>query len=375
MITTRRELLKHAAMAGLMMSVPSFPFDVFSSDNKAGGKEPFISAKRVLGKGGYALNVSALGFGVMGMTYNRGPAPDKKSMINLLHKAVDYGITLFDTAEIYGPYTNERLAGDALSRYQNKIHISTKFGHDIINGIPTGKQNSRPENIRKVAEESLKRLKIDRIAIFYQHRFDPNVPIEDVAGTVKDLIKEGKVQCFGLCEVGPDIIKKAHREQPVTALQSEYHIMWREPEKIFPVLETLGIGFVPYSPLNRGYLTGKIDSGRKFDPKNDNRGTLPRFTAEAMKANRPVIELLKKVGKEKNATPAQIALAWLLAKKTYIVPIPGTTDLNHLKENLGALDVTWTKKEMADFDAALSKIKITGDRYNAEEQKKVENKK
>lgn len=307
------------------------------------------------------------------MTYNRGPLPNRKDMINLLHKAYDYGITLFDTAEIYGPHTNEILAGEALSKFKNKIHITTKFGHDIVNGkYNYGKLNSRPEQIRKVAEESLKRLKIDRIDIFYQHRVDPKVPIEDVAGTVKDLIKEGKVRCFGLCEAGIETIRKAHKEQPVTALQSEYHIMWLEPETIFPVLEELGIGFVPYSPLNRGYLAGKMDKNTKFDPKNDNRGTLPRFTQEALEKNKKFITLLEKYGKNKNATPAQMALAWLLAQKPYIVPIPGTTKLNHLQENINAVNISFTKLELAQFNNELSKMEVFGERYNKEQQKQVE---
>lgn len=271
------------------------------------------------------------------------------------------------------PHTNEILVGDALSQFKNKIHITTKFGHDIVNGkYNYGKLNSRPEQIRKVAEESLKRLKIDRIDIFYQHRVDPQVPIEDVAGTVKDLIKEGKVRCFGLCEAGADTIRKAHKEQPVTALQSEYHIMWREPETIFPVLEELGIGFVPYSPLNRGYLAGKMDKNTKFDPKNDNRGTLPRFTQEALEENKKFITLLEKYGKNKNATPVQMALAWLLSQKPYIVPIPGTTKLNHLQENIKAVNINFTKSELAQFNEELSKMEVFGERYNKEQQKQVE---
>lgn len=363
----RRNFLKLMAVTGIYASI-GIPKITYAEEYK-------ISKKRILGKGDYSLEVSALGFGVMGMTYNRGPLPDRKEMVNLLHKAYDYGITLFDTAEVYGPHTNEILTGDALSKFKNKIHITTKFGHDIVNGkYNYGKLNSRPEQIRKVAEESLKRLKLDTIDLFYQHRFDPKVPIEDVAGTVKDLIQEGKVRCFGLCEVGADTIRRAHKEQPVTAVQSEYHIMWREPEKIFPVLEELGIGFVPYSPLNRGYLAGKMDKNTKFDPKNDNRGTLPRFTPEALEANKSFINLLEKYGKSKNATPAQMALAWLLAQKPYIVPIPGTTKLNHLQENIDAVNITFTKNELEKFNNELSKMEVFGERYNKEQQKQVENK-
>ncbi len=361
----RRNFLKLMALIGMYAST-GIPKTTYAEEYK-------ISKKRILGKGDYSLEVSALGFGVMGMTYNRGPLPNRKDMVNLLHKAYDYGITLFDTAEIYGPHTNEILAGEALSQFKNKIHITTKFGHDIVNGkYNYGKLNSRPEQIRKVAEESLKRLKIDRIDIFYQHRVDPKVPIEDVAGTVKDLIKEGKVRCFGLCEAGIETICKAHKEQPVTALQSEYHIMWREPETLFPVLEDLGIGFVPYSPLNRGYLAGKMDKNTKFDPKNDNRGTLPRFTQEALEKNKKFIILLEKYGKNKNASPAQMALAWLLAQKPYIVPIPGTTKLNHLQENINAVNISFTKSELAQFNNELSKMEVFGKRYNKEQQKQVE---
>lgn len=363
----RRNFLKFAALlsvAGTSM-LPKISY----------GEDIKISQKRILGKGRYSLEVSSLGFGVMGMTYNRGPVSDRKEMINLLHKAYDYGITLFDTAEVYGPHTNEILTGEALSQFKNKIHITTKFGHDIVNGkYNYGKLNSRPEQIRKVAEESLKRLKLDTIDLFYQHRLDPKVPIEDVAGTVKDLIKEGKVKCFGLCEVGADTIRRAHKEQPVTAVQSEYHIMWREPEMIFPVLEELGIGFVPYSPLNRGYLAGKMDKNTKFNPKNDNREKLPRFTPEALEANKSFINLLEKYGKNKNATPAQMALAWLLAQKPYIVPIPGTTKLNHLQENINAVNIAFSKSELNNFNKELSKLQVFGDRYNKEQQKQVENK-
>ncbi len=366
----RRNFLKLMAIAGVYAS-GSLPKETYA-------KKSNVLKKRTLGKGDYALEVSALGFGVMGMTYHRGPAPDRKEMINLLHKTYDFGITLFDTAEIYGPYNNEMLLGDALSKFQkkNKINITTKFGHDIVDGVYNyGKLNSRPEQIKKAADESLKRLKIDRIDLFYQHRFDPQVPIEDVAGTVKDLIKAGKVRCFGLCEVGPEIIRKAHKEQPVTALQSEYHIMWREPETdIFSTLEELGIGFVPYSPLNRGYLAGKMDKNTKFDAKNDNRATMPRFTPDALEKNKPFVDLLEKYGKSKNATPAQMALAWLLAQKPYIVPIPGTTKLNHLEENLKAIDITFTKSELEQFNKELSALKVFGDRYDKEQQKQVDNK-
>lgn len=328
---------------------------------------------RTLGSGTYSMTVSALGFGAMGMSYNRGPAKDVREMARLLQQAADAGITLFDTAEIYGPHTNERLVGMALSHVKN-INVTTKFGHKIVNGkYYPGELDSRPEQIRKVCEESLKRLQRETIDMFYQHRLDPNVPIEDVAGTVSDLIREGKVRHFGLCEVNADIIRRAHAVQPVTAIQSEYHLMWRTVEdSIFPTLEELGIGFVPYSPLNRGFLTGSITSERRFDPANDNRGSLPRFTPQALKANYAIVEAIRKFGQEHgNATPAQVALAWLLHKRPYIVPIPGTTVYAHFRENLGALSVICSNEDWDKLEQTLSAIPIEGDRYNAREQKQV----
>ena len=294
--------------------------------------------KRKLGNSN--LEVSALGLGCMGMSFAYGPVPDKKDMISLIRKAVELGITFFDTAEAYGPFINEELVGEALEPFRGQVVIATKFGFKLG---PDGKQlgqDSRPEHIRQVAEASLKRLRIDSIDLFYQHRVDTNVPIEDVAGTVKDLIKEGKVRHFGLSEAGVKTIRRAHAVQPVTALQSEYSMWWRRPEEeTLPALEELGIGFVPFSPLGRGFLTGKIDEKTTFD-KSDFRNIIPRFTAENRKANQALVDLLARIGKQKNATSAQLALAWLLAQKPWIVPIPGTTKLNRLKENIAAASIT-----------------------------------
>lgn len=335
---------------------------------------PLITQKRTLGRGQFAMEVSAMGFGVMGANYNRGVHPPEKDMIYLIGQAVEHGVTLFDTGQIYGPLKNEELAGKALASYKGKVAVTTKFGHKIVNGVyHTGELDSTPANIRKVAEESLKLLKVDVIELFYQHRFDPAVPIEDVAGTVKDLIREGKVKRFGLCEVGPETLRRAHAVQPVTALQSEYHLMWREPEKdIFPVLKELGIGFVPYSPLNRGFLGGDMTEYTRFDSGNDNRNTLPRFTAEALRANLMYVETLNRFGRPRGVTGAQLALAWMLAKGDWIVPIPGTTKLSHLEENLRAADVSCTAQEWAELESQLDQVKIVGDRYPAEQQKQVQ---
>lgn len=366
---SRREFLKTSAILAVALGFGGTNA-LFAAGNSGKNFTPPQIPTRILGKNG--LKVSALGFGVMGMTYNRGPAPEKKAMIKLLHQCVDYGITLFDTAEIYGPHTNETLAGEALSGYKN-ISVTTKFGHKIIDGVYyKGEVDSRPATIKRVCDESLKRLKRDRIDIFYQHRFDPAVPIEEVAGAVGDLIKAGKVAHFGLCEVSAATIRKAHAVTPVAALQSEYHLMWRGVEsEIFPTLEELRIGFVPYSPLNRGFLSGKITHERRFDSKNDNRGDLPRFTPEALKANYAIIDILSKFGKAKNATPAQIALAYLLAKKPYIVPIPGTTNLSHLEENLGALNVSLSQADITTLEKRIDAVEIVGDRYPAAQQKQV----
>lgn len=316
--------------------------------------------KRQLGKSG--LEVSAIGFGCMGLSFSYLPIPDRKEMIKLTRSAVELGVNFFDTAEAYGPYTNEELVGEALAPFRNEVIIATKFGFDFQDGKTVG-VNSRPENIKSVAEASLKRLKIDAIDLFYQHRVDPNVPIEEVAGTVKDLIKDGKVKYFGLSEASAQTIRRAHTVQPVTALQSEYSLWTRQHEEtILPTLEELGIGFVPFSPLGRGFLTGKMNENTTFD-KTDFRYAIPRFGKEALKANQDVINLLNKVAQEKNATPAQIALAWILAQKPWMVPIPGTTKLHRLKENIDADSIELTTTDLKDIENATSKIKILGERY------------
>jgi aryl-alcohol dehydrogenase-like predicted oxidoreductase len=324
--------------------------------------------KRILGKSG--LEVSALGLGCMGLSFGLGPAIDKQEAIWLIRKAVEMGVTFFDTAEVYGPFTNEEVVGEALEPLRNQVVIATKFGFKIENGKSTG-LDSRPENIKAVAEASLKRLRTDVIDLFYQHRVDPNVPIEDVAGAVKDLIKEGKVKHFGLSEAGVQTIRRAHAVQPVTALQSEYSLWWREPEEeILPTLEELGIGFVPFSPLGKGFLTGKIDENTTFD-KTDFRNTVPRFSEENRKANQALVDLLGKIAKDKNGTSAQIALAWLLAQKPWIVPIPGTTKVHRLEENVGGAELTLNASDLTKINEALSKIEVQGARYSEQAQKMI----
>lgn len=326
--------------------------------------------KRKLGNN---LEVSTLGLGCMGMSFGLGPAADKKEMISLIRTAVEKGITFFDTAEVYGPFTNEELVGEALEPFRDKVVIATKFGFNIddvtkqSNGL-----NSRPENIKKAVEGSLKRLRTDYIDLLYQHRVDKNVPIEDVAGTVKDLIAQGKVKHFGLSEAGVKNIRRAHAVQQVTALQSEYSLWWREPEEeILHTLEELGIGFVPFSPLGKGFLTGKINEQTEFD-KSDFRNTVPRFSPENLTANKALVELLERIAKRKNVTPAQIALAWLLAQKKWIVPIPGTTKLHCLEENIGATDVEITTEDLKEIEAVSSKIKIQGERYSENSQRMID---
>jgi aryl-alcohol dehydrogenase-like predicted oxidoreductase len=323
--------------------------------------------KRKLGNSG--LEVSALGLGCMGMSFSYGPPKDKREMTTLLRAAVERGITFFDTAEVYGPFLNEELVGEALAPFRDRVGIATKFGFDLSPDLdPRGMKgspglNSRPEHIKQAAEGSLKRLKVETIDLLYQHRVDPDVPIEDVAGAVKDLIQEGKVKHFGLSEAGVQTIRRAHAVQPVTALQSEYSLWTRTPEKeVIPALEELGIGFVPYSPLGKGFLTGKMDENTKLD-SSDFRSTLPRFTPEALKANQALINLLAGIGERKKATPAQISLAWLLAQKPWIVPIPGTTKLHRLDENIGAVSVELTPDDLRDIENAASKITVQGARY------------
>ena len=320
--------------------------------------------KRKLGKSN--LEVSAMGLGCMGMSFSYGPPKDKKEMTNLLHAAVERGITFFDTAEVYGPFLNEELVGEALAPFHGKVVIATKFGFDLSgrdNRPGAAGLNSRPEHIKEAVEGSLKRLKVETIDLLYQHRVDPSVPIEDVASTVKVLIQAGKVKHFGLSEAGVQTIRRAHAVQPLTAVQSEYSLWWRKPEQeVIPTLEELGIGFVPYSPLGKGFLTGKINENAEFD-SSDFRSTLPRFAPEALKSNQALIELLARIAKRKNATLAQIALAWVLAQKPWIVPIPGTTKLERLKENIGAVEIKLTRDDLREIDAATSKIKVEGARY------------
>ncbi|PCH66686.1 MAG: aldo/keto reductase [Bacteroidales bacterium] len=370
--SNRRSFLKSSALFGAFaLASPAVSF-ANSADNLTKKRTKKVPM-RTLGKGKAAFQVSAIGLGCMGTNYHRGRIPNRQKMIELMQEAVEMGVTLFDTAEVYGPYINEEIVGEAIGKFKNKISITTKFGFEIQNGKSVG-QNSRPEQIRKVAEESMKRLNIDVIDLFYQHRFDPKVPIEDVAGTVKDLIKEGKVKHFGICEVSADIIRKAHAVQPVTAIQSEYSLMWREPEKeILPVCKELGIGFVPYSPVGRGYLTGMLNDQWKFYPQNDMRQDWPRFQPEAMKENYKLVQLLIDFGHERGLTPAQVALGWLLNKNEWIVPIPGTTKFAHLHENMATAHLDIPNHEWKALENEVAKIQIVGDRYPAEQQKQVRN--
>src|SRR6202158_4602628 len=327
--------------------------------------------RRKLGKSN--LEVSAIGLGCMGMSFGYGPAADKKEMISLIRSAVERGVTFFDTAEVYGPFTNEELVGEALAPLRDQVVIATKFGFkpDPNGGPRWSGLDSRPEHIKEVAEASLKRLKTNVIDLFYQHRVDPNVPIDDVAGAVKDLIQQGKVKHFGLSEAGAETIRRAHKVQSVAALQSEYSLWWREPEAdVIPTLEELGIGFVPFSPLGKGFLTGKISKDTQFD-KTDFRNIVPRFTAENRKTNQALVDLLGKFSAQKKATPAQIALAWLLAQKPWIVPIPGTTKLHRLEENIGAAAVELTREDLRQLETAASEISVQGARYPEELQKLV----
>lgn len=323
--------------------------------------------KRSLGKSG--LEVSSIGLGCMGMSHGYGPAPDKKEMISLIHAAIDRGVNFFDTAEVYGPYVNEELVGEALAPFKGDVVIATKFGIKIVDGKQV--VESKPEQIRQSVEGSIKRLNVEAIDLYYQHRVDPDVPIEEVAGTIKDLIQEGKVKHWGLSEAGVKTIRRAHAVHPLAAIQSEYSMMWRSPEEeLLPTLEELGIGFVPFSPLGKGFLTGKIDKNATFG-NSDFRSIVPRFTPENLEANQVLIDLINKIAVGKNATPAQISLAWVLAQKSWIVPIPGTRKLERLEENLGAVDVELTTQELSDLKEALSKIEISGDRYPSEYANRV----
>jgi aryl-alcohol dehydrogenase-like predicted oxidoreductase len=361
----RRDFLKTGTAFGASLLATS-AFSIASANETPGSATNSSSAKikhRTLGSGKHSLDVSAIGLGCMGMSYHRSFIPDKKVSITLIRNAYDSGVNFFDTAEAYGPLKNEELVGEAIAPFRKNIILCTKFGFNIQNGQLAG-LNSRPDHIREVVEQSLKRLKTDYIDLLYQHRVDPNIPIEDVAGTVKDLIKEGKVKNFGLSEAGAPSIRKAHAVQPVTAVQSEYSLMTRGPEQeVLKTCEELGIGFVPYSPISRGFLSGMINERTKYNPANDNRPTLPRYQPDAIKANWVMIDTLYEFGNPRGLTPAQVALAWLLAQKPLIVPIPGTTKLAHLHENLGAADVAFTSEELKIFTEAISTIKIVGDRY------------
>ena len=321
--------------------------------------------KRTLGTGG--LEVSAIGLGCMSMTGGYSDKPDRKEMISLIHTAVDRGVTFFDTAEIYGPYANEELVGEALAPYEGQVVIATKFGWDIdpVERKPRGRVTSRPEVIKQVVDGSLQRLGVDAIDLYYQHRVDPDVPIEDVAGTVKELIAAGKVKHFGMSEAAAGTIRRAHAVQPVTAVQSEYSLWWRRPEEeVLAACEDLGIGFVPFSPLGKGFLTGTVSASTNFDPTNDIRSTIPRFSPEALQHNQAVVDLLASIAQRKGATPGQIALAWLLAQQPWIVPIPGTRRLHRLEENMGAADIELSAEELAEIEEAASKIQVQGGRYN-----------
>ncbi len=376
---SRRGFLKTATLAGAAMSLPfglnkvfgaeTGMTSLFSENNDASDALPV----RTLGSGKAAFDVSALGFGVMGMTYNRSYHPDKKQCIRLLHQAVDRGVTLFDTAIIYGPISNELLAGEALSEYKNKINVTTKFGHEVIDGKSTGRQDSRPATVRQYCEDSLRRLRIDSIPMFYQHRFDPKTPIEEVASTISDLIKEGKIQRWGMCEVGLDVIRKAHAVCPLTAIQSEYHLMHRlvEENGILDICKELGIGFVPYSPINRGFLGGTLNEYTQFDTTNDNRQTLPRFQPDAMRANTRILNIIQHFGHTRGMTSSQVALGWLMQKAPWVVPIPGTTKLSHLDENLNTLTFNCSPEEWKSLEDEVATIAVVGDRYNAEQQRQV----
>lgn len=365
---SRRSFLKAGAFLGTAMCISPAMAGVLPDNNEkqisstSGVGDIHINHKRKLGTGSNSIEVSAIGLGCMGMSYHRSAHPSKEMNIALIRKAFDYGVTFFDTAEVYGPFINEELVGEALAPIRDKVVLATKFGFNFVNGAQAG-LNSRPENIRRVVDASLKRLRTDRIDLLYQHRLDANVPIEDVAGTVSDLIKQGKVLHYGLCEVNADTIRRAHAVHPLTAIQSEYSLMWRQPEEeILPVLQELGIGFVPYSPLNRAYLTGSLNEFTRFDPANDNRATSPTFTPEALRANLPFVNLLYDFGRTRGITPAQVALAWILAQQPEMVTIPGTTKLSHLEENIRATEIKLSGEEMKQLNDAASKLDVAGKR-------------
>ncbi len=380
----RRSFLKRIGLAGAAVCLTPTLDKIAAAENLVSGKTvddnmslvgaATVSKSRTLGSGNAAMVVSAIGFGCMGLNHHRGYHPDKRTAIRLVHEAVDRGVTLFDTAESYGYHKNEILTGDALKGYAGKVFVTTKFGHKFVNGVQVKtEEDSSPANIRRVCENSLHNLGVEALGMFYQHRSDPNTPIEVVAETVGELIKEGKVLHFGLCEVNADTIRRAHAVCPVTAIQSEYHLMHRTVEdKILPLCEELGIGFVPYSPINRGFLGGLINEYTRFDSGNDNRVSLPRFQPEAIRANMRIVEALNSFGRTRGMTPAQVALAWLMNKAPFIVPIPGTTKLSHLEENLRASDIKFSDDDMRELETAIEAIPVVGDRYDTLQQSKVQ---
>lgn len=375
---SRRGFLKTAAAIGAALTITPTLNKMQAAEAVLSDSNGAITKKngmeyRTLGSGQAAMEVSALGFGCMGMNYNRSQSPDKKECIRIIHEAVDRGVTLFDTAIIYGPLRNELLAGEALAPYKGRVSLTTKFGHEVIDGKGTGRQDSSRATVRRYCEESLRRLGLDCIPLFYQHRFDRNTPIYEVAETINELIKEGKVQRWGLCEVSADTIRKAHAICPLTAIQSEYHLMHRlvEENGVLDTCRELGIGFVPYSPLNRGFLGGCINEFTEFDTSNDNRHTLPRFQPDAIRANTRIVNVLQQWGRTRGMTSAQVALGWLLHKAPWIVPIPGTTKESHLIENLHTLSFNVNDDEWRELENAVAAIPVVGDRYNAEQQKQV----
>ena len=375
---SRRGFLKTAAAIGAALAITPTLNKVRAAEAAMTGRNGAIVRKdgmehRTLGSGKAAMEVSALGFGCMGMNYNRSQSPDKKECIRIIHEAVDRGATLFDTAIIYGPLNNEILAGEALSPYKGRVNLTTKFGHEVVNGKGTGRQDSSRATVRRYCEYSLRRLRLDSIPLFYQHRFDRNTPIEEVAETISELIKEGKIQRWGLCEVSADTIRKAHAICPLTAIQSEYHLMHREVEEngVLDTCRKLGIGFVPYSPLNRGFLGGCINEYTEFDTSNDNRHTLPRFQPDAIRANTRIVNALQQWGRIRGMTSAQAALGWLLHKAPWIVPIPGTTKESHLLENLHTLSFNVSDEEWKELENTVAAIPVVGNRYNDEQQKQV----
>ena len=381
---SRRGFLKAAALTGVTLCVSPALEKVRAAEKAMNGRPSAadqnipdgmaaVRERRTLGSGAAEFVVLAIGFGCMGLNYHRSEHPDERAAIRLIHEAIDRGVTLFDTAESYGPFTNEKLVGKALKGYTNRVNVTTKFGHKYVNGVQVKtEEDSSPANIRKVCENSLRSLGVESIALFYQHRSDPNTPIEIVAETVAELIKEGKVRHFGLCEVNADTICRAHSICPITAIQSEYHLMHRTVEEsVLPLCRELGIGFVPYSPINRGFLGGLINEHTQFSP-NDNRQTLPRFQPESIRKNLRIVEALNAFGRTRGFTPAQIALAWLMHKGDFIVPIPGTTKLSHLEENLRAADIVFTAEEMNELEASVSTIPVTGNRYDALQESKIQ---